>query len=191
VDSIALTMLIYKIASPNTDLVYVGHTDMTIRKRLNYHRSAYKAWLAGKSYSVYCSSYKVLEHGDYSISTIEETEDADREGYWIRELNTCNINKLDYDHLAWQRNYHQENKDRVRVRKLEKMPCDNCGRIVRRGDMAKHKRTDRCVNKEPIREKAETIACDHCGRVVVRDNMAKHKRTKICMSFTIASCSNN
>jgi ribosomal protein S27E len=183
-------MLIYKITSPNTDLVYVGHTDNTHR-RLCFHRSHYKAWLAGKSYSVYCSSYKVLEHGDYSISTIEETEDADREGYWIKELNACNERKLDYDSIAWQKDYYEENKDRILARKLEKIPCDNCGRIVCRDHMSRHKRTDRCVNKEPIREKAETIACDHCGRVIIRNNITKHKRTKICMSFTIASCSNN
>jgi ribosomal protein S27E len=176
-------MLIYKVTSPNTDLVYVGHTDNT-RYRLIRHRSAYKAWLAGKSYSCYCSSYKVLEHGDYSISTIEETEDADREGYWIKELKACNIVKFDYDSIAWQTDYYEEKRDGILERKREKVPCDHCGRIVCRGDMAKHKRTKRCQNKDPIREKAETIACDHCGRVVVRNNMAKHKRTKICMSFT-------
>tara|TARA_R110001606_G_scaffold160637_1_gene304592 strand:- start:99 stop:659 length:561 start_codon:yes stop_codon:yes gene_type:complete len=182
-------MLIYKITSPNIDLVYVGHTDNT-HTRLCNHRSAYKAWLAGKSYSCYCSSYKVLEHGDYSISTIEETEDAAREGYWIRELNACNERTMEYymgDKLAWKKAYYEDNKDRILVRQLEKIPCDNCGRVVARGDMARHKRTKRCQNKEPIREKAETIACDHCGRVVVRNNISTHKRTKICQNTAICN----
>jgi predicted GIY-YIG superfamily endonuclease len=155
-------MLIYKVTSPNTDLVYVGHTDNT-RKRLIDHRSQYKRWLAGKPQR-YCSSYKVLEHGDYSISTIEETEDADREGYWIRELDACNIVKFDHDKAAWQKNYYEENKEALSERKREKIPCDHCGRLVSRGNIPKHKRTKRCVNKEPIREKGKRIPCDNCGQ---------------------------
>jgi hypothetical protein len=177
-------MLIYKLISPNTDLVYVGHTDRTLSCRLSLHRSHYKRWLAGIREGV-CSSIKVLEHGDYSIVLIEETEDADREGYWIRELNACNKMTYEYsggDKVAYHKARYQEKRDGILARMLEKIPCDNCGRIVCRGAMAKHKRTDRCVNKEPIRErKLERAPCDNCGQLISRGNMWRHKTSKICM----------
>tara|TARA_R110001606_G_scaffold390577_1_gene557666 strand:- start:66 stop:494 length:429 start_codon:yes stop_codon:yes gene_type:complete len=136
-------MRIYKIISPNTDLVYVGKTDQTLNKRLSGHRSKYKAWLAGKSYSYYCSSYKVLEHGDYSIELIEET---DREGYWIKEMNTCNIVKFDHDHAAYNRAYKAANRESLNEKKREKVPCSNCGRAVNRSSMTRHKGRKVCKN---------------------------------------------
>jgi hypothetical protein len=166
-------MLIYKITSPNTDLVYVGHTVMTLSKRLTCHRSAYKRWLAGEG--DYCSSYKLLEHGDYSISTIEENSVLARETYWINAIpNTCNVKRGNFDYAANNRDYHQENKEEISARKKvhyaenkeelcakskaryaekkeeinakrnRKEPCPKCGRVVRHGDMARHHKTKRC-----------------------------------------------
>ena len=134
-------MRIYKIISPNTDRVYVGKTDQTLKQRLWEHRSRYKAWLAGTRH--YCSSYKVLEHGDYSIELIEET---DREGYWIKEMNTCNIVKFDHDHAAYNRAYKAANRESLNEKKREKVPCSNCGRAVNRSSMTRHKRTKICKN---------------------------------------------
>jgi len=174
-------MLIYKIISPNTDLVYVGSTIKTLRKCLADHHYQHKGWLAGKRY--YCTSFKVLEHGDCSIELIEEAEHASRKGYWIRELNACNHILYQHPNKASRNKAHYEEKrDGILERMREKIPCDNCGRIVCRSSMTAHKETKRCVNNEPIREKAETIACDNCGRIVTRHHMSKHKRTKICQN---------
>ena len=137
-------MLIYKIISPNTDLVYVGRTTYTLRQRLWGHRSSYKSWLAGKARL--CTSFKVLEHGDYSIVLIEETEDASREGYWIRELNACNLNNGSFDRAAHDKARYEEKKDGILERLREKIPCDHCGRIVNRSSMIPHKRTTICQN---------------------------------------------
>jgi len=85
-----------------------------------------------------------LEHGDYSISTIEETEDADREGYWIRGLGACNQMTLDFDMAAYLKEYNKVNKDTIREKQREKIACLKCGAVIRRDSMPRHKRSQRC-----------------------------------------------
>jgi ribosomal protein S27E len=200
-------MKIYKITSPNTDLVYVGHTD-NIHTRFRDHRSKYKGWLAGKRDRC-CTSRKVLEHGGAIIELIEETEDEEREVYWIRELNACNEKRnIHVDYQAYNREYNQTNKHAISSQKkvyyeenkekiLEKrqmsyptnggvkIPCDNCGRLINRSNMTVHQKTKACRNKEPIREKpGKMMTCDNCGRVVTRVNIHHHKKTKCCREKT-------
>jgi ribosomal protein S27AE len=167
-------MLIYKISSPNTDLVYVGETNQTLGRRFGKHHSSYKAWLAGKPKASYCTSYKVLEHGDARIELIEESDDED---YWINAIpNTCNERRGLFDRAAYYRAYREENKeeisarmkvyreenkeeinaqnsayyaenkDEINARRRQREPCPKCGRVVRRGGMASHQRTKVCQN---------------------------------------------
>ena len=142
-------MLIYKLISENTDKVYVGRTTKTLKQRLSCHRSHYKAWTEGTR-DIYVSSFKVLEHGDCSIEMIEETEDDTREGFWIKELDACNIVKFDHDkaayHTAYNKVWYEKHKDGILEKHNEKVPCLNCGRVVNRGSMWAHKRSQRCQN---------------------------------------------
>ena len=140
-------MLIYKITSPSTDLVYVGKTNLTLGQRFGKHNSDYRVWLAGKRKAV--SSYKVLEHGDARIELIEETEDASgkqREVYWINAIpNTCNqLRSINFDHASYSRARYVENKEEINAKRRQKVPCPKCGRVVCHGDMAKHQRTKVC-----------------------------------------------
>ena len=170
-------MLIYKIISPNTDLLYVGKTTCTLKQRLWTHRSDYKRYLAGKRDNR-CSAYKVLECGDCSIVLIEETEDGSREGYWIRKLNTCNTRTLDFDMAASCRAYYAANKDDL----LEKKKVYYA---ANRDDVCERQMVYREANKEAINEKQrEKIPCSNCGRVVSRSNMTNHKRSQICQNMT-------
>lgn len=174
-------MKIYKIISPNTDLVYVGRTTQTLRRRFSLHRSDCKRYLAGNGN--YYTSIKVLEHGDCSIELIEETDDKSREFYWMKELNSCNHITGSFDRVAWSKARYEKNKDSIREKQSEKIPCDNCGRIVGRWTMPAHKRSKRCQNKEPIRGiKGERIPCDICGRFIVTTRMTRHQRRKICQN---------
>ena len=156
-------MLIYKITSPNTDIVYVGKTNQTLGRRFSDHLSDRKRFLAGERRS-YCTSYKVLEHGDARIELIEETEDASgkqREEYWINAIpNTCNQLRGLFDKAANGRAYREENKEEISARKKahyaenkeeinakrrrQKEPCPKCGRVVSHGIMSRHQRTKRC-----------------------------------------------
>ena len=151
-------MKIYCITSPNTKLLYVGKTIQTLAKRMIGHRSDMKRYVRGKT-TKYCSSYKVIECGDAVIELIEEIDDNSREAHWIRELGACNQRTMDAidwsDHasiLEYNRKYRMENRDALRKRKNEQIPCDHCGKSIIRQSMAKHKRTKRCLDfvKEPV-----------------------------------------
>tara|TARA_R110001632_G_scaffold102210_2_gene210221 strand:- start:155 stop:637 length:483 start_codon:yes stop_codon:yes gene_type:complete len=152
-------MKIYKITSPNCDLVYVGKTTKTLKRRLQKHHSGAKMYMEGKRTSV-CSSIKVLEHGDAVIELIEETDDHRREAHWIKELNGCNqvkmnlVDKSDPVSVAkYNREYNKANRERL---------------------LEYHRGCSEYRN--------ETVGCDHCGRMVSRRNMARHKKLELCIN---------
>ena len=72
---------IYRIVDNTNGNIYIGKTKNTLEKRLKQHKSE-------RSKSV---SRDIINNGDYRIELIEETDDINRERYWI--LNTECINK--------------------------------------------------------------------------------------------------
>tara|TARA_R110001632_G_C11200245_1_gene403103 strand:+ start:141 stop:650 length:510 start_codon:yes stop_codon:yes gene_type:complete len=154
-------MRIYRITSPNTELVYVGKTIQTLGQRISGHKSDIKRYLSGKTPNL-CTSFKVLECGDAIIELIEETDDEGREAHWIRELGACNQRKMEVDwsdlvsvaeyRRKYDHKYKTENRDALRKWKIEKIPCDNCGKVISRNNMQKHKRSKRCLEfvQEPV-----------------------------------------
>jgi len=72
---------IYRIVDNTNGNIYIGKTIRTLKERLKEHESK-------KSKSV---SRDIINNGDYRIELIEETDDINRERYWI--LNTECINK--------------------------------------------------------------------------------------------------
>tara|TARA_R110002153_G_scaffold131153_1_gene280097 strand:+ start:75 stop:512 length:438 start_codon:yes stop_codon:yes gene_type:complete len=84
-------MYIYKLTSSQTDLVYVGKTNQTLKRRFKNHKDDYNGWLEGRR--DFRSSYFLTEYEDVKIELIEETNNSLREVYWIQKLNTVN-----YDH---------------------------------------------------------------------------------------------
>ena len=77
---------------------------------------------------------------------MEMIEETDREGYWIRELGGCNQMTLDFDRVAYDRARYAANRETIREKQREKIPCSNCGRVVSRSRISRHKRTLRCKN---------------------------------------------
>ena len=170
-------MRIYKITSPNTDLVYVGKTTQELHCRMHCHDSHYRTGNTRK-----CSSWKVLEHGDASIELLEETDDASREAYWIKELGSCNTIKLDggvhqskIDPVAYNRAYHAANRE----------ACNEYSRAYREANIDAIREYDRqryLANKE---EKdayyAVKVQCCICDKRITRSNIARHQRSKSCL----------
>jgi len=97
---------IYKLVSDNSDLVYVGRTVRTLTERFTQHRNH-------STRKDRCSSWKVLEHGNCSIIFIEETEDKEREKYWIDELGACNTYQLVRDHNTYAARYREKNRKKL------------------------------------------------------------------------------
>jgi hypothetical protein len=75
---------IYKICSPNTDLIYIGSTSKNLESRLASHRLFYNKYGIHAS-KVNGMSYKVLEHGDAYIEMIDELEYENRDDLYNLE----------------------------------------------------------------------------------------------------------
>jgi len=173
-------MKIYKITSPNTDLVYVGKTSQTLQVRLWGHHSAANRYMVAGDH--YCSSIKVLEHSDDVIELIEETDDCKREAYWIKELNACNQFKMTLDMsdpisvAKYRIEYREANKDAICEYKQKYKDAN-------RDAIREREKKYREANKDAIRERSrEKVACDNCGGIVSRYNMLRHKKTKKCIN---------
>lgn len=86
--------LIYRIVSPHTTDVYVGHTTKTLTKRMEGHMREF----GDKGRKKRCSSFGVIKCGDAKIELIEEWPCANkfgakaREAHWIQRTPNC-INK--------------------------------------------------------------------------------------------------
>jgi len=51
--------------------------------------------------------------------------------------------------LENKKQYYQDNREKLLEKQKQKITCDHCGSIVRKGDIAKHKRTQKCINFKP------------------------------------------
>ena len=72
---------IYALIDNTNDDTYIGRTIQTLKERLTEHKKPRSK----------CVSKKIIKNGDYRMELIEETDDINRERYWI--LNTDCINK--------------------------------------------------------------------------------------------------
>lgn len=72
---------IYKIVDNTNGNIYIGKTTLKLNRRLMYHKN-----------NLNCMSREIIKNGDYKIELIEETNDINRERYWI--INTECINKI-------------------------------------------------------------------------------------------------
>jgi len=151
---------IYRVVSESLGLQYIGSTcEPTLAKRLGKHRSEYRRYLAGKKHNV--TIYQLLEAGDVDIQLIESypcksrDELRAREGYFIRkekcvnkliagrtmkEYKKDNKEKISEYNKNYYKQYYDCNKEKIIAKKSEKIQCE-CGSMLTRGGMARHKRS--------------------------------------------------
>ena len=133
---------IYKLTSPQSELVYVGSTTASIKKRLSHHKTNYKRYTNGKH--GYISSHEILKHGDANIELIEQKEYKDKKEMLERERffmdsieNTVNKNRCGVSH-----------KESVE-HDGEKFKCD-CGGVYTRKNRNAHNKSKRHMNHERV-----------------------------------------
>ena len=141
-------MKIYKITSPHSKKCYVGKTIQRLSTRFNQHRSDYNRWLDMKGH--WCSSIGLLLLGDCSIELIEQTEDNQRERYWINQLDCINQYRLD----------PVANREQQRARDGERIVCNLCGTESARGDIRRHQKRQRCKRLSLKRDKGAEVRID-------------------------------
>ena len=133
---------IYKLTSPQTELVYVGSTTESIKSRMSKHKTNYKRYQDKKHN--YISSHEILKHGDANIELLEQKEYKDKKEMFERERffmnsieNTVNKNRCGVSH-----------KETVE-KDGEKYKCD-CGGVYTRKNRNAHNKSKRHMNHERV-----------------------------------------
>ena len=165
---------IYKIIDNTNGNIYIGSTCVpTLALRLAKHRTHYKQYLNGNS--VFYTSFKILENGDYSIVLLEQcpcnTKDQllARERYYI-ESNECVNKKIPTrTHKEWV----EKNREHY-LKQMKKYKEQNKDAIQKR------KKIYNEINKEKLNEK---ITCE-CGGRYTYQNKSVHLKSLKHKTYT-------
>ena len=164
---------IYKIVDFSNQNFYVGSTAQPkLCSRLGEHVSKFNCYMRGTN-PKYCASMEILINENYKIFLLEiypcnskeelnmkEQEHIDKlrcesmvnkqNAYISKEDMLIKIAKFRKDNQDFVRNrdkgYYQKHKDKRNARKAEKVECPNCKKNVRRGDIARHMKTQTCLD---------------------------------------------
>ena len=157
---------IYKIWSPIGDKIYIGSTTKEyLSQRMTTHRGNYNHWKKGKGHMI--TAFNLFEEYGIENCFIElleakpcksKDELKQFEGSFIRTLKCVNKyipdrtqkeyqqdnkeKKLEYD-----KNYYEQNKDKILEKKLEKITCQ-CGCFITKqgSKSSKHIQTKKHIN---------------------------------------------
>jgi phage FluMu protein Com len=108
----------------------------------------------------------------------------------VIELMEHYIQIRDNDDVYKQKQLQLQMIQQLKMKHNEKIPCENCNKLISRSNMSLHKKTMDCIveiikpkktKKEYMNEK---ISCKNCNKLVSRSNMSKHKETKYCIEHT-------
>ena len=140
---------IYKIVCNETGEVYYGSTIQELNKRMYKHRC-----------DNYCRSRHIIDRNNYYYELIEDyscnnkKELETREKWYILNNDCINQKIPARTKQEWKenisivnKNYRKLNREILLEKAKEKMSCDICGSIVRKSDIARHRRTKKCLSK--------------------------------------------
>mgnify|MGYP000153071760 FL=1 len=164
---------IYKIIDFSNDNFYVGSTTQErLCSRLAEHVGDLKCYMRGTKYK-YCASMEIIINENYKIFLLEtypcnskdelnmkEQEHMDklrcdkmvnkRNAYVSKEDLLIKIAKFRKDNPDFVRNrdkgYYHKHKDKKNARKREKVECPNCKKMTNRSSIARHMKTQRCLD---------------------------------------------
>ncbi len=186
---------IYSIRSPNTEMVYVGSTIVSLKQRFAKHVYDWKT----KTHSY--TSYLILEKGDAYIELIEEVEvESERElkileQVWIDNTpNTVNKNRAyvtdeerAQNHRDCSREYGREHKEKVaevykkyyEANKEELAEYHKKYYEANKEKIAERQKKNREKNKEKLKKKrTEKVLCEVCDCSISRGSKSKHNSSK-------------
>ena len=180
--------IIYKIVCNDTNEVYYGSTTQRLSQRIAQHMSCLKRHQKGYVQSNYCSSYQILERGNFSYEWLEDCPCEKKEQLHAREafyVKGCEcVNKIVPGRSG--KEYREDCREKIKERKT-KWYDKNKERLVEKDAKyrAEHKEEIRqrgvkyrAEHKDKIKEKkSEKVTCD-CGCTVCNTVLARHKRTQ-------------
>ncbi len=165
---------LYKMASPNTDKIYIGSTTKKyLCQRIGTHRTQYKRYQNGKTH--YLTSFEILGKGGAYIELIEnfpcKTKDElhAREGQLIRENKDTCVNHVIPGRTDEQ--YYMDNKDIILAKNQE---YRDSNRDIILDGLKKYKASHKEERKAYDKIK---FTCS-CGKVLSQGNKSNHQKTK-------------
>ncbi len=111
---------IYKITSPDTDLIYIGSTTQTLKKRLKGHKDNYNSYLKQKH--SYTTAFELIKLPTYTISLIELAPvETRKELYRIEGIHVKNTANAINDVVPGRtkKEYCEDNKEHISEQKKE------------------------------------------------------------------------
>lgn len=156
------TCKIYKIVDNTNGDIYIGSTTQKLNERLSTHKCKC-------NYVHKCTSYKIINNGDYKIELIEDIGDVSKEErntkerYYIENNDCINKNKPGRTRKEWveenkeyfkeycEKNkeqikaYYENNKEQINEKKKEKFTCD-CGNTLTYGNKLRHMKSKKHID---------------------------------------------
>ena len=151
---------IYEIICWTTGLRYVGQTIRSLKDRLRSHKSDFR------NRPENCSSFLVLEHGNYEMYELEKVEDksklSEREYYYIQHTDCINIKQGICDRKVVLQRYNNSKKGKETHKKY---------RQTEKGKEAykQYKNTDTYKRYRTLK-----VVCE-CGIECLKINLKWHK----------------
>jgi len=137
---------IYKITSDSTDKIYIGSTCNPLYKRLGQHRRNYRQFINNKYDNV--SSFELIKLDDVIITLIEDYPCERKEQLHARERYHIELNKSICVNKCIptrsQKEYKQDNKDKIAKYDNKKIICQCCGRYTMK-NKARHEKTKKHI----------------------------------------------
>ena len=184
---------IYKIVSPNTELVYYGSTVQELRLRFSKHKSD-RVCLSRKIIELGCASIELIKN--FPCSCVEDLEDM--EACYIRDDWAGCVNETVPGAIrraggkkAYDKQYKKENAVKIvgqnkqyykenAVKIAEQQKQYNKVNAVKIAEQQKQYRKENAVKIAERRN--QKIECEKCGSFISRRNMSKHnKNPKKCL----------
>lgn len=174
---------IYRIISYNSGRQYIGSTCQKLSSRLSGHRRSYNTYIKGNT-KTYCTSYKIIEDGNYKIELIinyscnSKEELTAKEGEYIRQLKCVNniipgrTRKQHYEDnkeklLKKSKNYYEKNKEEIK--KKHKIYRENNKERLLENRKISYQKNKKQNNKK--------LTCE-CGSIIIGRTYNRHCNSK-------------
>ena len=181
---------IYKIVCDNTCLTYYGSTcEKRLSRRLSKHRSNYSDYLKNPENN-FCTSFKILEGGNYNIVLVEhypcnsKEELLQRERFYIENNECVNRNIPTRTYEEYYKDYRLLNAEKLKL----------YGKHYREENKEKlheKKKMYNALNAEKIKQYKKhyyetnnkvVVTCE-CGSSLLELNLLRHLKTKKHIAF--------
>jgi hypothetical protein len=134
----------------------------TGKKCINKNNAINIQWVANKNFNILNKEYNkeryeknkqeiLQQRKDYREENKEKIAHRKKEYYKENKQEILQQQKEHYEEnkqeiLQQQKEYREKNKQEIAQKKKEKVECNNCGSVVTKSHLLRHKRTNKCQN---------------------------------------------